>query len=137
MHRLTASGLVVVALLLPGCGDGNRGQVFGTVALDGQPVENGVITFLPTAGTTGPSTSVTIKDGRYEIGREQGPIIGTNRVEILVYRKTGKKIREMTGTGQIDEIIQAAPSTFNTESTLTREIKAGSNELNFDLVTKP
>jgi hypothetical protein len=137
MRRLTAASLLVALLLLPGCGDGSRGQVSGTVTLDGQAVENGVITFLPTGGTTGPSTSVEIKGGRYEIGREKGPVVGTNRVEILVYRKTGKKIREMTGGGQTDEIVQAAPPVYNAQSTLTREIKAGPNELNFELLTKP
>jgi hypothetical protein len=130
------AGLLLLAL--PGCGDRlKRGQVSGTVTLDGQPVENGVITFLPTGDTRGPSTSATITEGRYALDSRQGPVVGTNRVEVLAYRKTGKKVRAMTSGGLIDEVLQAAPPAYNSQSTLERKISAGPNTLHFDLLTTP
>src|SRR4051794_22210111 len=56
-----------------------RQAVSGTVTLDGAPVSHGFIQFRPT--TEGPTTEVggEIKDGKYEIAREQGPVPGGYR----------------------------------------------------------
>ena len=135
---LVQAWLTGVVLLLAGCGDGlSRAQVMGTVTLDGEPVQNGVISFTPIGSTRGPSTSTTIKDGHYDLGRHEGPIVGTNRVEALVYRKTGKKIRDvMAEEGFIDEVVQAAPAMYNSQSTLVSTVEPGVNTLDFDLVTE-
>lgn len=132
------SVLAITVLFLAGCSEGpRRATVDGTVSLAGTPVEHGVISFTPTGETRGPSTQVTIKDGKYSLEEREGPIVGTNRVEILVYRKTGKKVPDMTQKGVfIDEITQAAPPSYNSKSTLERTLNPGQNTLNFDLEGK-
>ncbi|MCE9562301.1 MAG: hypothetical protein K8U57_09625 [Planctomycetes bacterium] len=136
MRRIaTTSVLAVAILLLAGCSEGiPRATVEGTVTLDGTPVEHGVVSFTPIGETRGPSTQVTVKDGKYSLEQREGPIVGSNRVEILVYRKTGKKVPDMTQKGVfIDEITQAAPPRYNSKSTLDRTLNPGQNTLNFDL----
>src|SRR5688500_13010891 len=62
-------------LLLAGCGaDSDRGAVSGTVTLDGKPVENGSISFVPIEGTQSPSAGAVIGNGTYEIPRDKGPM---------------------------------------------------------------
>jgi hypothetical protein len=63
-------------------------------------------------------------------------VVGKNRVEIKGFRKTGRKMPDPMAFGTktlTDEIIQIVPPEYNSQSTLTREIKAGSNTLDFDL----
>jgi hypothetical protein len=125
---------VVLACLLPGCGgpaepEFQRAAVRGTVTLDGEPVENGTVTFYPIEGTVGPSAAQAIQQGKYELAEEDGAVVGTNRVEVRATRKTGKKIEEgppsPPGT-MVDEIVSA-------RITEEQEVKAGENTFDFQL----
>jgi hypothetical protein len=124
--------LAVLVLLALGCSDGlQRAPVRGRVLVDGKPLERGVINFLPVKGTTGPGAGGEIRNGKYALDARRGPMVGTNRVEIRGFRKTG---RQKTVMGSpVDEEIQAVPPEFNDQSDLIREIKAGQNTLDFDL----
>ena len=129
-------------LLAAGCGGGEDWQsaeVTGTVTLDGRPIPEGHITFLPSGDTRGPSATTTITDGRYAM-IEGGPVVGTHRVEIRTPVKTGRKIPDLRPENRmkpdrpmIDEVVEAIPVTYNTKSTLTVEIRPGKNEMSFDL----
>jgi len=59
-----------------------RSAVEGSVTLDGAPIEEGTILFIPQAGTPGPKTGGRISAGNYRIGPSQGPAVGQHRVEI-------------------------------------------------------
>jgi hypothetical protein len=133
MRRLMA--LSAVAAILPlalGCANGTRrAAVSGLVLVNGKPLERGVIHFLPVQGTTGPGAGGKISNGRYALATRAGPVIGTNRVEIRGFRKTGKSMTVMGSP--MDEEIQAVPVEFNEQSTLVRQVKPGDNTLDFDL----
>lgn len=124
-------------LLLAGCAGGgpdDRGEVRGTVRLDGQPVEKGSIVFQPTGGNSGPTSGATIQDGTYHVPAKKGPAVGANRIEIRAQRKTGRKVPARPPmTGEEDEIVEAIPARYNEESTLVEEIKPGENVIDFDL----
>lgn len=79
---LTAMLALLVAA--SGCGSGvRRVQVSGNVSLDGKPIEEGNITFVPIKGTTGPSTGGVIRNGQYDVAAAVGPLTGgTYRVQI-------------------------------------------------------
>jgi hypothetical protein len=62
----------------------DRTHVSGSVALDGAPVEKGVISFLPVAGHTGPSATAVIEAGQYRLGGEEGPVAGPHLVVVLL-----------------------------------------------------
>jgi hypothetical protein len=131
---------------LTGCGS-KRGAVSGVVTLDGQPVTNGMIAFVPIEGTQSPSSGASIGNGgRYAIGGEKGPMAGVFRVEIRAQRYTGKriKLRDLPGQpfgpnaqGDMEETVEAVPAGYNSESKLRVEVHSGDNTLNFDLVSKP
>ncbi|MBY0525616.1 MAG: hypothetical protein K2R98_19580 [Gemmataceae bacterium] len=132
-RRLPALLLVLVA----GCatnGDVRQTVVQGTVLVDGEPLANGSISFFPTDGTRGPSAGAVIRDGKYRIEAERGVVVGTNRVEIRGLRATGHKVPDLMGRPEeMDELVEAVPADFNTDSTLVRTVLPGVNRLDFDL----
>jgi len=136
MIRLLSATLAIALCLGCGNGDGlNRASVEGKVSLDGTPVEEGTISFAPTAGTKGPTAGGTIENGRYSISAAKGPVVGRYRVELHAPRKTGKKIQApMAPAGTMtDEVGDAMPPQYNMTSTLEKEVKAGRNQIDFDL----
>jgi hypothetical protein len=131
----TESFCVVLAVsAVVGCGGTTipRGAVEGTVTHAGKPLEEGVIRFVPTDGTTGPMVETTIRNGRYALAKQSGPCIGTQRVEIVAFRKTGRKI--VNEGVETEEIVQVIPDRYNTASELRATITVGANALGpFDL----
>ncbi len=127
------------ALALCGCGKSNeapRAIVEGTVTFQSQPVEDGAITFAPIQGLNGAAVQLKIKDGKFSTATDandkRGIVIGQNDVEIIAYKKSGKKIKD-PDNNLTDEIIQFIPEKYNSKTSLRQEIKAGKNELVFDL----
>src|SRR5438309_824557 len=100
-----------VLLVLAGCSGGNRAEVSGSVSLNGQPIEEGSINFIPVEGNTGPGAGGVIKDGRYHIPKHLGVKPGKNRVEIRAFKNTGRKVQDPTGLPGtlVDERVPAFP----------------------------
>ena len=128
---------VGLAAVTAGCGGGSS-TVRGKVTLDGKPIEAGLISFVPTEGTTGPSAGASINQGEYDIRNDPLPVAGKYRVEIKAQKKTGKKVPVGSpappGT-MADETVEAVPPRYNTKSTLREELKGGSNVINYDLTS--
>jgi hypothetical protein len=137
MRILSFAILGTAILALGGCSrDGvQRAEVSGTVTFNGEPVKEGSINFFPTEGTKGPEAGGAILDGKYHIPRAKGPVVGKNRVELRAFQKTGRKIQDPTAPpGTLtEEIANVFPLEFNTNSTLTRDVQPGKNELPFDI----
>jgi len=129
---------LLMALGIVGCGEAppKRVAITGTVKLDGKPVESGSITFIPEPDSPNPSAGGEIKGGEYILTADAGPSSGKYRVEIRWSRPTGKKVPvgspSPPGT-MMDEVKEAIPAKYNTQSTLEREISADENTVDFDL----
>lgn len=140
MFRRLFLALAAAGLLLTGCsGSGpQRAEVSGVVKINGKLVAEGSINFYPVEGTTGPEAGAAIKDGKFHIPRDKGPVVGKNRVELKAFQKTGKKIQDPTApAGTLtDEIANIFPPEFNTSSTLFREVTAEENVFEFDIPVK-
>ena len=139
MTRYVFVGLMLIAIA--GCGGGGipRAAVEGQVTLDGVPIEKGSIFFRPTGETKGMSAGGPIANGRYELPADKGPVVGTNLVEIHADRRTGRKVPVIVGDpreGVKDEVVEAIPDRYNTQTKLTCQIDSGSNERDFALTTK-
>ena len=140
----------VSVLFATGCGGGPTGPVFvavsGNVSVDGQPVEKGAITFVSKDESR--TAAAPIQNGTYQIPASEGRIPGSQKVSVFAYRKTGKKRKDggrlgmfegkatrnpALGKGDVpqDEEEQFLPVKFNANSTLTADLKQGSN-LNID-----
>jgi hypothetical protein len=141
---LAIMGLAVVGL--SGCSDKGpeRAALQGQVTFDGQPVESGAITLVPTDGTTGPSSGAAIKEGKYTIPADSGPVPGNYRVEIIATRKTGKQTAPMpgqpvggpSGAAPVDDIEMFVPPQYNRQSKLKIEVKSGENQEDFTLSSR-
>jgi hypothetical protein len=131
--------ILLFLLLCIGCGksQSNVATIAGEVKLDGQPLEQGSIRFLPMQGVEGSLASGEIVKGRYQITGKAGPAIGWNRVEINGSRKTGRMIpKPFPEQDMIDERVEAVPPQFNTDSTLQFDVKPGENSADFEVTSK-
>jgi hypothetical protein len=117
--------LFVVAFA--GCGQGDRpqlGTVQGVVTLDGKPLPNAAVRFLPVVPLRA-SMSMTDPAGRYElvyIRDIMGAAVGDHRVEITT-----------EGAGTQEKL----PAEYHSKTTLTAKVEPGGNEINFDLKSGP
>lgn len=144
----TLTFLLCLSLLFSGCGASNqefsRAAVRGIVKLDGDPLPEGVIRFIPTDDNKGPQASVTIHHGIFSIGEDFGPVVGTNRIEIISTDDGGfapddeQAIEKMKAAGIKRIKVVKVPPQYNRRSTLTKSITAeGKNDLVFELTSTP
>jgi hypothetical protein len=122
-HR---SGLLSVSAALlaltTGCGGPGvkLGQVYGTVTMDGKPVPRAQLTFTPDGPGRG-ATGLANEKGEYVMEYTPdaaGALVGPVTVQIR------------TKTIDTPEMI---PPKYNEKTELKREVKSGSNEINFEL----
>ena len=122
--------IVVGACLLPliGCGSPdkarlpNRDTVSGTVTLDGQPVENGSITFFSEEDAArGIQASASIKDGKYEILVTQG----LKKVKISQTVETRPDVRE-----------NVIPAKYNSKTELDADVSEENRQFDYELFSK-
>jgi hypothetical protein len=59
-----------------------RVAVEGVVTLDGAPLDDATICFVPLENTVGPKTMIPIVSGHFRADQANGPAAGTHRVEI-------------------------------------------------------
>lgn len=112
------------------------GSVTGKITVDGQPRAGLMVTFQPPAGR--PSYDTTDEEGNYELQYNSdtaGAKIGSNLVTISTADDEG----EDYSSGE-EEKPDAIPAKYNTlaseNAEMTVDVKAGSNEFNWDITTK-
>ncbi len=130
--------------VLSGCG-GSRGPelatVTGVITLDGEPVQQAVIRFLPdnSQGTSGPIAAGSVdSSGRYTLaspGGRSGAVLGHHLVTVICDDLPVREVSE----GVFENIEKSChvPSRYASEqsSGLTAEVTNGKNEINFELRT--
>jgi hypothetical protein len=120
-------------LFLSGCGgDIERPEiatVTGTVTLDGNPIDHGIVYFYPdsTKGTKGPMAMAEIgPDGKYSIksaGDRDGAIIGFHQIRVEI-RQPPKDERDTQ-----PELMTLPKFNDQKQSGLTGEVKAGTENV--------
>ena len=132
---LSSLGLLLVASIL-GCGattGPERAIVSGSVTYDGQPVEDGMIRFVPAEGTKAPVSGAVIKAGRYTADSQGGVPVGTHRIEILGNRPDPKAAPVVDVPGvEGPATIQYLPAKYNQTSQLTLTVKPGGGPMTKD-----
>jgi len=137
--------LGVLPLLVTGCGGGSPlAEVEGTVALDGAPLENVLVSFLPdpAKGTDGPrSTGVCDAQGRFRLrcddGRE-GAVVGWHRVvveDLALYatpREEGSSPQPAARLSRVPPRYRAAATT-----PISVEVEPGPQTIPIELTTTP
>jgi hypothetical protein len=134
---LVAQACLCAMSLLPiaGCGRGTEASVTGNVTLDGSPLDDATISFVPLAQEQRKAGWTTIREGKYAIPASSGLGTGQFRVEIRALRSTGEK------NGQTDPTLpvparEAVPGRYNSKSELVANIKPGENRSDFELKSK-
>jgi hypothetical protein len=138
-YRRAARALILAIALVTLAGCSRRAAVQGTVTLAGAPVDGGSIRFTPAGGGTGAAAPLAapIQGGKYAIDGSPAPSPGSYRVEISWKKKTGRKVPTPGDSAvPMDETAEAIPPNYNSSSTLTADVKSGSNTLNFDLKSR-
>jgi hypothetical protein len=119
-----------VSMAAHGCSsDPSKGTVSGTVTLDGQPLQSGLIRFVPVDGQT-PSAEATITDGEYSADVP----VGEKRVSISAPKVVGKRPAYQTpDSPTIDIVEELLPKRYNVSSELTLNVTAGRQQAPFEL----
>ncbi|MEA1951467.1 MAG: hypothetical protein U9N87_08785 [Planctomycetota bacterium] len=126
--------LLFAAVPMTGCsgGDGRKG-LSGTVSVDGQPLESGLINFRPAAGTKSNSSGCAIKDGEFQIAADKGLPVGKYMVTVQAFRKSGRIVKDPQ-MGNAPEIV---PISFMEAGTLEATVTAdGENRFEFKLTQR-
>ena len=136
--------LALIPWTLGGClrGPSDRGAVKGKVTVDGSPLPQGSIEFIPLDPRLGQTGSTGIKNGEYAISAERGLFAGEYQVQIRAQRPTGRKHwdgmgderRPASQKNYVDEMVSYIPAKYNDRSTLKAKVEPGKvNEFNYDL----
>ncbi len=145
-----------------GCSGGGAdidlGAVSGVVTMDGSPLADAIVVFVPTEGN--PSTGRTDANGNYELahlGDSKGAVLGSHKVRIITGKpvtsdidgdaditKSGNTGPADTAGSAIDGLKNPSakgakepiPAKYNTKTELTADVKAGENTFDFKLDSK-
>jgi hypothetical protein len=125
------------AALLAGCSDpyGGRMAVSGAVKLQGEPLKDGSITFVPLDGQDTQS-GAGITNGGYKVPREHGLKPGKYLVQLTSGDgKTPDREEDIAGPGSTNIVsVDRIPPEWNTDSKQQIEVKSGgANQFDFDI----
>jgi hypothetical protein len=121
-----------------GCSqDEKLGIVHGTVQLDGKPLKNGTVRFVPAAGRA--ATGKIGSDGTYTLGtfgESDGAVIGAHKVAVVAY-EAGTDARPPYETPN-EKSKTLVPQRYMAVGTsgLTFEVKPGENQADFNLSSR-
>jgi hypothetical protein len=130
-----AAGLLTALALAAGCGPGSgTGEVSGTVRVDGELAPPGSsITFVPSDGKS-PTAGALIQDGKYTTRVAVGPA----KVQVRAPKTVAKsKAAKQAGPGaEADLVEESLPARYNDDTTLTFDVKPGTNTKDWELKTR-
>jgi len=137
-HFACAVALLLLAVV--GCGakeysGEKRFALSGKVTVDGQPMEHGLISFLPQV-ETGKVAGGPITNGAYSIAEPMGPTAGKYRVEVHWNKPTGRRVKDAYGEEIMDGTEEGLPDKYHKQSELIAEVSTKQTTFDFDLKTK-
>ena len=127
---LVGMAIVAALLVVAGCGRSDLSQVTGRVTLDGQPLPNAFVEFLPTGSEGSTSSGRTNDRGEYRLmfSRDvSGASLGPHRVQI-----TTRDVY-VDDRGYEAWHAERVPERYNIASELTEEVLPGRNQFDFEL----
>jgi hypothetical protein len=129
---------LAAALICAGCGKAQGPEmaaVTGTITLDGRPLPDVNIQFVPEASGGSPSFGGTNADGEYRLMFSQnrsGAMLGKHRVEIAA-----REQRLDEGGNPIGPEPVKVPAKYLKPGALTATVEPGSNTIDFPLDSQP
>ncbi len=121
--------LIVVAAAVMGCSESgpSRAPIAGQITVGGKPLAAGRILFTPIAPNQGPATSARITDGQYQLSKNDGPVVGQNRVAVEADLNIGFALDDEAAFAKRGKPLppNPIPPAFNSQSQLSVEVKPG------------
>ena len=131
-----------LSMMILGCGGASGPElieVSGTVTYQAKPIKDGVIKFIPVAGSQAPTRSVPIKDRAYTASGRAALGIGTYKTEITAYTGDSANTKPHlvsdaeSEKNQPKPREQILPEKYNTKSELDElTVEAGSGAITKD-----
>jgi hypothetical protein len=130
---LRALLLLFVLAGVAGCpGSSPQGQVDGTVTLDGMPLKEGDVRFVPADGKS-QTASAKIINGKFTAQVTTGEM----RVEISAPKVIGKrKMYDTPDSPVVDKVRELLPPRYNAKSELRLIVTSGVQDETFSLQSK-
>ena len=126
--RQWSFAVLFAVMIIGGCSGRDelpRKQVFGTVSSSSNALD-GAISFLPAAGTKGPSATTAIVQGKYRFAAGDGVVPG--KYQVLIVPKLTKPIPQPGSATKPHSTSE--PTEFRQEATVSAD---GPFELNFQV----
>ena len=113
--------------LAVGCGTRDNRKLVCEITLDGSPLKEGTILFVPLDKSSGATSGGEIRDGKCNFVGAQTPPSDKYKVEVRSYKKSGRQVQKPMGkAGElVDELVEAVAPRFNSASELVVEVKLG------------
>jgi hypothetical protein len=109
-----------------------KGSVEGVVTLDGKPLEEGLIRFVPTDGAT-PSADATIFHGKFSATVPPGE----KKVTISASKVVGnRKAYDTPDSPTVDIVEELLPRRYNADSNLSLTVTSGVQSAEFKLTSQ-
>lgn len=129
-----------LAVAIAGCGDGmGLTNVSGVVTLDGKPVPDATVTFIPKGETeSSPSYGTTDAGGYYSLmfSRDrEGVMPGTYDVTIETEKMPPSDIKAMKADGlEVPEYVPV-PTKYSQAGAITKQVEPDGGEINLELTS--
>jgi hypothetical protein len=120
-------------------------QVAGVVMLDGKPMPEALVEFLPDSdkGTHGPvSAGITDEEGRFRLlshDKRDGAVVGNHRVLVQDARSIPQAVSEATPVKPPPPKPSRIPTTYASvaNTPLREEVKPGTQTITLEVTSKP
>lgn len=134
---LSVSALILALGWAAGCGDSGpkRYGVSGTVTYKGEPIKNGLISFIP-QGSQASAGGASIINGKYEVPAKPGLPPGQYAVSINVPTGAGKAApgaEEAPGAGGEKATRETLPAKYNSKTELKADVQPSKTMFDFEL----
>jgi len=128
-RKISLLGLFA-SLVLGGCSQSpTLGTIHGTVTLDGEPLAEATVRFVP-VDKTSQTASAMVKGGKFIATVP----VGRMRVEFSAAKVVGQqKMYNTPDSPAVDTVAELLPSRYNVRSELALDVQAGSQTAPFEL----
>lgn len=128
-----SAGFLLVVFFVPGCGGTTSlATVNGTVTLDGKPLKEGLVTFVPIDGKGQPADG-KIVDGKFSVAIKPGEV----KVMFSAPKVVGKKkMYDTPDAPTVDDVKELIPERYNAQSQIKLTVKGGTQSETYELQSK-
>ena len=123
---------LVIAAAAAGCSGSGPATVEGTVTLNGEPLKEGVVTFVPADPTASGTAGAPIKDGKFRAEVPRGEM----RVQISAPKVVGKrKAYDTPDSPVVDIVDELIPARYNVQTQLKVTVTSSGQKETFELTS--